>query len=195
MSEEEKKAIEYLKQERAYAHKFDNRKIRTITTIALKLIRNQQKELDNLKEIEKSHQKENGELRVEFDELEKTLKQTQDSWFEDTQKLEQEKVKNKELEKQINLNKKTVEIAQTQILEYSQGYKDGLNKEATATAIVARELELNFIRQEIKHKYISKYKIIEKLQELENKSGGNTYHVQSMINAEKNILKELLEEK
>ena len=44
-----------------------------------------------------------------------------------------------------------------------------------------------------KQGYISKDKIIEKLQELENKSGGNTYHVQSMINAEKNILKELLE--
>lgn len=77
--------------------------------------------------------------------------------------LEQEKEKNKELEKQINFNKKTVEIAQTQILEYSQGYKDGLNKETTATAIVARELELNFIRQEIKHKYISKDKIREKI--------------------------------
>lgn len=108
--------------------------------ILLNLIEKQQKELNNLKEIEKSHQEENGKLRVE---------------------LEQEKEKNKELEKQINLNKKTVEIAKTQILEYSQGYKDGLNKETTATAIVARELELNFIRQEIKHKYISKYKIIE----------------------------------
>lgn len=54
----------------------------------------------NLKEIEKSHKEENGLLRQELDmqiehskELEATLKQTQDSWFEDTQKIEQEKEK------------------------------------------------------------------------------------------------------
>jgi len=55
----------------------------------------------NIKEIEKLHQEENGLLRQELDmqiehnkELEATLKQTQDSWFEDTQKLEQEKERN-----------------------------------------------------------------------------------------------------
>ena len=102
MSEEEKKDIEYLEQERAYAHKFNNRKIITIITIALKLIRNQQKELNSLKEIEQQHKTDNGLLRQELDmqiehnkELEVTLKQTQDSWFEDTQKLEQEKASNK----------------------------------------------------------------------------------------------------
>ena len=90
MREEEKKAIEYLEQERAYAYKFDNRKIRTITTIALKLIRNRQKELNNLKEIEKSHQEENGKLRVE---------------------LEQEKEKNKELEEQNQFQRKQLNDA------------------------------------------------------------------------------------
>lgn len=70
--------------------------------------------------------------------------------------------------KEMNLNEKIVEIAKTQILEYSQGYKDGLNKETTATEIVARELELNYIREEIKHRYISKDKIREKINEIYN---------------------------
>lgn len=143
MSEEEKKAIEGVERVIQYLNDWEQEVTiipgdRKYFELLLNLIENQQKELNNIKEIEISHQEENGKLRVE---------------------LEQEKEKNKELEKQINLNKKTVEIAQTQILEYSQGYKDGLNKETTATAIVARELELNFIRQEIKHKYISKDKI------------------------------------
>lgn len=65
--------------------------------------------------------------------------------------------------KEIELNEKILGIAKTQILEYSQGYKDGLNRETTATEIVARELELNYIREEIKRNYISKHKIREKL--------------------------------
>lgn len=110
--------------------------------------------------------------------------------------LKQEKEKNKELEKQINLNKKTVEIAQTQILEYSQGYKDGLNKETTATAIVAKEVEFNFIRQEIKHKYISKDKIRQKIEEnkklLDECDNGD---IRKILHDEIRILKEMLEEK
>lgn len=58
--------------------------------------------------------------------------------------------------KEIILNEKILGIAKTQILGYSQGYKDGLNRKITATEIVARELELNYIREEIKHKYIRK---------------------------------------
>lgn len=147
MSEEEKKAIETLKGLTVYYDDYslldeeeieENDNVNKSIQLIIDLIENQQKELNSLKEIEQLHKEENGKLRVE---------------------LEQEKEKNKELENQINFNKKTVEIAQTQILVYSQGYKDGLNKETTATAIVARELELNFIRQEIKHKYISKDKI------------------------------------
>lgn len=49
LSEEEKKAIEYLKEERAFAHKFDNRKIITICTIALNLIEKLQKEIEEYK--------------------------------------------------------------------------------------------------------------------------------------------------
>jgi len=48
------------------------------------------------------------DMQIEHNkELEATLKQTQDSWFEDTQKLEQEKEKNRELEKNnIDLKEK-----------------------------------------------------------------------------------------
>lgn len=99
MTKEEKKAIDEL-------WKFDccyNEQIKAI----LNLIEKQQKELNRLKEIEQQHKTDNGLLRQELDmqiehnkELEATLKQTQDSWFEDTQKLEQEKEKNKKLYEQ-----------------------------------------------------------------------------------------------
>jgi len=76
MSEEEKKAIELLsKKDTEYYYRYVD--VREAVYIILNLIENQQKELNNLKEIEKSHQEENGKLRVE---------------------LEQEKEKNKELE-------------------------------------------------------------------------------------------------
>lgn len=163
MSEEEKATLEFIKinNKHRYCDKND-------VDFLLNLIEKQQKELDNLKEIEKTHQEENGLLRQELDmqiehnkELEATLKQTQDSWFEDTQKLEQEKEKNRELEKNnIDLKEKN-----------------------------------RLTAENLSRSYISKDKIKEKLAELENKSGGNSYHVQAMINAEKNILKELLEEK
>lgn len=42
---------------------------------------------------------------------------------------------------------------------------------------------------------ISKEVIEKKIEELKNKSGGNTYHVQFTINSNINLLKELLEEK
>ena len=208
MSEEEKKAIETVESFIKYYKKNEHTGNRANLDVlreeinSIEFILNkydvQQKELNNPKEIEKSHKEENGKLRVELEQykgLNEALERSSehvtqltaensdlkyqlfykqkmiDELTQNEEKLKielgKEKEKNKELEKQINLNKKTVEIAQTQILEYSQGYKDGLNKETTATAIVARELELNFIRQEIKHKYISKDKIKEIVDELE----------------------------
>lgn len=73
MSEEEKEALEFIKinNKHRYCDKND-------VDFLLNLIEKQQKELNNIKEIEQSHQEENGKLRVE---------------------LEQEKEKNKELEK------------------------------------------------------------------------------------------------
>lgn len=110
MSEEEKETIEDCKElvQELKQHKdkdfigrlyYKSKPVEDILSVLLNLIEKQQKELNNLKEIEQSHQEENGLLRQELDmqiehnkELETTLKQTQDSWFEDTQKLEQEKM-------------------------------------------------------------------------------------------------------
>lgn len=114
MSEEEKKAIKivnslkewgkihFIVKDRSYARLTYNE-----VYLLLNLIEKQQKKLNSLEEIEQQHKTDNGLLRQELDmqiehnkELEATLKQTQDSWFEDTQKLEQEKEKNKKLYEQ-----------------------------------------------------------------------------------------------
>ena len=59
------------------------------------LYKQTKKELNSLKEIEKSHQEENGKLRVEFEKV-----------YEDNlslaKELAQEKEKNKDLQKQLN---------------------------------------------------------------------------------------------
>lgn len=76
---------------------------------------------------------------------------------------------------------------------------DLYNKEMEANRILSEQnmmMSQRHLNDSAKLKNsISKDRVKEKLQELENKSGGNSYHVQSMINAEKNILEELLEEK
>ena len=68
MSEEEKKAIDKLKRSANYF-------VMPIyeTTIILNLIEKQQKEIENLKEINKEHQKLNGELRDEIDDLKQLM--------------------------------------------------------------------------------------------------------------------------
>lgn len=116
MNEEEKKAIETVENFIKYYKKNEqtgnraNLDVLREETQAIEFILNkydmQQEQLNSLKEIEQQHKTDNGLLRQELDmqiehnkELEATLKQTQDSWFEDTQKLAQEKEKNKELER------------------------------------------------------------------------------------------------
>ena len=42
--------IEYLELQRAYAHKFNNKQIISITNVSLKLIKKQQKEIKNMAE-------------------------------------------------------------------------------------------------------------------------------------------------
>ena len=93
MNEEEKKAIEIVESFIKYYKKNEQIGNRANLDVlreecqAIEFILNKydvtQKELNNLKEIEKSHQEENGKLRVE---------------------LEQEKEKNKEYEKQLDLD-------------------------------------------------------------------------------------------
>lgn len=99
MSEEEKETIEDCKElvQELKQHKdkdfigrlyYKSKPVEDILSVLLNLIENQQKELNNLKEIEKSHQQENGKLRVEFEKV-----------YEDNltlaHELEQEKASNK----------------------------------------------------------------------------------------------------
>ena len=58
MSEQEKKLFEAIKYKNEHLVKMD-------ADFLLNIIEKQQKELNNLKEIEKSHQEENGKLRGE----------------------------------------------------------------------------------------------------------------------------------
>lgn len=80
-----------------------------------------------------------------------------------------QKRKIKELEEKELMNRKMNELAETQILSYGQGYKDGINKETTASAIVARERENQIIYEGIKYKINNEWrlKIKEKLRELD----------------------------
>ena len=94
MSEEEKKAVEHLNSFLnipEFVWIKESELLMINVKIVLNLIEKQQKELNNIKEIEKSHQEENGKLRVEFEKV-----------YEDNltlaKELEQEKEKNKELE-------------------------------------------------------------------------------------------------
>jgi len=91
MSEKEKETIEDCKElvQELKQHKdkdfigrlyYKNKPVEDILSVLLNLIEKQQKELNNIKEIEQSHQEENGKLRVA---------------------LEKEKEKNKELEEEI----------------------------------------------------------------------------------------------
>ena len=79
MSEEEKKAIELLKamiKNKPDTIRLERRKGIYALQLALNLIENQQQELNNLKEIEKSHQEENGKLRVELEQEKEKNKNT-----------------------------------------------------------------------------------------------------------------------
>jgi hypothetical protein len=98
MNEDEKEAVNGLKHyvDNIETYNFERTQGFQWVRIALNLIENQQQELNNLKEIEKSHQDENGKLRVEFEKV-----------YEDNltlaKELEQEKEKNKELEEKLKI--------------------------------------------------------------------------------------------
>lgn len=136
MNEEEKNTVESLKIKAEFIgdnYSFGTQGIinlRNELKILLNLIEKQQKELNNLKEIEKTHQEENGKLRVEFEKV-----------YEDNltlaHELEQEKEKNKELEK------------------HQRQYLDG-------ELITAKQGK--FFEKMIKENYISKDKIMEILE-------------------------------
>lgn len=115
-----------------------------------------------------------------------------------------QKRKIKDLEEKELMNRKINELAETQLLSYAQGYKDGINKETTACAIVARERENQIIYEGIKNKINNEWrlKIKVKLWELEkneheriNKIKNHNEMFPNLIYiSNKNILEQLLKE-
>ena len=99
MSVEEKSAIELLRamiKNKPDTIRLERRKGIYALQLVLNLIENQQKELDNLKKIEKSHKEENGKLRVELEKEKQKTSETLRKQLELYQnKLYEEKEKNK----------------------------------------------------------------------------------------------------
>ena len=70
-----------------------------------------------------------------------------------------QKRKIKELEEKELMNRKINQLAETHLLSYGQGYEDGINKETTASAIVARERENQIIYEGMKHKINNEWRL------------------------------------
>ena len=70
-----------------------------------------------------------------------------------------QKRKIKELEEKELMNRKINQLAEIKLLSYGQGYKDGINKETTASAIVARERENQIIYEGMKHKINNEWRL------------------------------------
>ncbi len=89
--------------------------------------------------------------------------------------IEKQSKEIEELKRERETNQQMIHLAETQILGYAQGYKDGLNKETTATEIVARERENQIIYEGMKHKINMQWvlKIKAKIEELEKQDKEN----------------------
>lgn len=181
MSEEEKKAVIFLKhflEDDDDVFKISNKDLRII----LNLIEKQQKELNSLKEIEKSHQEENGKLRVELEQyklleanIDKANKIIAENKFDEGLYglLMQEKEKNKELEAtnkafhhfiMFTGGKDIKDISATEYMRIRQeGYIDG------------RCYEQQKAEEIITNNYISKDKIKEKYLEMEQEYAKKVY--------------------
>lgn len=156
MSEEEKKAIEKLKEyalckvnDIGYVEVSANGYKHTI----LNLIENQQKELNNLKEIEKLHKEENGKLRVEFKKV-----------YEDNLTLAKELEQYKLLE--ANIDKANKIIAKNKFDESLYGLlmkEKEKNKEIETDNIDLKEKN-RLIVENLNRSYISKDKLKELLE-------------------------------
>ncbi|MBR1653531.1 MAG: hypothetical protein IJ690_01045 [Clostridia bacterium] len=98
MSEEEKKLFEAIKYKNKHLFL-----VKVDADFLINSIEKQQKELNNLKEIEKSHKEENGKLRVEIEKLYQDNLTLVDG-------LKQEKEKNKILDNLLLVNKEEYEF-------------------------------------------------------------------------------------
>ena len=115
-----------------------------------------------------------------------------------------QKRKIKELEEKELMNRKMNELAETQILSYAQGYRDGINKETTACSIIAREREIQIIYEGMKHKINNewRFKIKEMLSELDKNEHERINKIKNpnemfpnlIYISNKKILKQLLKE-
>lgn len=135
LRDEERKAIENLKIEYEKLIKEDN--------ILFPLYKSDAKRLINL--IEKQSK--------EIEEYKKQLDLNYvDKHFVPIERYNQLEKEIEELKREKETNQQMIHLAETQILGYEQGYKDGLNKETTATEIVARERVNQIIYEGMKHK-------------------------------------------
>ena len=113
------------------------------------------------------------------------------------------KDKIEELKREKETNQQMIYLAETQILGYGQGYKDGLNKETTATEIVARERENQIIYEGMKHKINMEWvlKIKAKIEELDKEEkenlkgtkGQDRYAIKQEYMYKRSVLQSLLE--
>lgn len=121
---EDKDILEFIKKEYKHCKEKDNVLLLLYlgdTEKIINLIEKQQKELNNIKEIEKSHQEENGKLRVEFEKV-----------YEDNlslaHELEQKEQIIKRLEQDVegyrDLSRQIQEDYSKQIRDYEEGYNE-----------------------------------------------------------------------
>ena len=154
MSEEEKKAIEITQEHltemlERYEMYNDQLEVRCHyrngdIKIILNLIEKQQKELNNLKEIEKSHQEENGKLRVE---------------------LEQEKEKNKEIAIKNRALKEESNACGEQIVSLDNQLKAKEQEIAYLKSQIPSDKIFYFSDKD----YISKDKIMQEIKNIEKR--------------------------
>jgi hypothetical protein len=100
--------------------------------------------------------------------------------------IEKQSKEIEELKREKETNQQMIHLAETQILGYGQGYKDGLNKETTATEIVARERENQIIYEGMKHKINMEwvFKIKAKIEEVSNGTYDAKIVLQSLLEKE-----------
>ena len=141
MSDEEKKAIERAK----FLINIDTYLEKEMLINLLNLIEKQSKEIEELKE---------------------TLKCTQNSWFEDTQKIEEMKKQiDLDNECEIALNNKIMDL-EKEIEELKEKNKE-LNKYIEDRAKIGKNIQTFINKDYVEQEYISKDKIKAKIEELE----------------------------
>ena len=199
LSDEEKKAIEYWKKHMEILHWNTQLASEYYMKILLNLIEKQSKEIEHQIEKRANQRQELAILnakQIEFNKLVNTVNSYKGKFKKQQKEIE-------ELKREKETNQQMIQLAETQILGYAQGYKDGLNKETTATAIVARERENQIIYEGMKHKINMEWvlKIRAKIEEyddkgmtinLANRSAGKTFQ-QAVHYEVKKVLQSLLE--